>query len=300
MPNAAAGHSRLLGHVGEGAVAVVAVERVAQGRPRREEVGPAAVHEVDVHPAVVVVVEEGAAGPIVSGRYFVADFPAVCVQRMPLAEAATCEKGWRGLPLFAWPAAARESLPDAAVPASICRKSLRPISVDIVFREKDAATGRGLFPPRSSRADPPRGRPMVRLPARPGDCRRSRSGRCRPGRSAVEGRSAKGSWSRRAPRRSGLRPPARRVTRAPMAARLLLVPISLNATQWFPFARRLSSRVGGSPTFRIRTSTVPSLSTSPKAAPRRDARGRRARPAPAAWSENVPSWLFMCSRSGCR
>ncbi len=54
-------HSRLLGHVGERAIAIIAIERVAQGRIGIEEIALSAVDQVDVHPPVVVVVEESAA-----------------------------------------------------------------------------------------------------------------------------------------------------------------------------------------------------------------------------------------------
>ena len=57
---AAGRHAGLCGDVGEGAVTIVAIERVAQGRIRSEEIALAAVDQVDVHPPVVVVVEESA------------------------------------------------------------------------------------------------------------------------------------------------------------------------------------------------------------------------------------------------
>ena len=60
---AAAGDAGLVGDVGEGAVAVVLVERVLQRRLRLVEVARAAVDHEDVDPAVVVVVEERDAGP---------------------------------------------------------------------------------------------------------------------------------------------------------------------------------------------------------------------------------------------
>jgi len=41
-------------------VAIVAVERIAQGRIRGEKIALPAVHQVNVHPAVVVVVQKGA------------------------------------------------------------------------------------------------------------------------------------------------------------------------------------------------------------------------------------------------
>src|SRR5439155_12573575 len=58
---AAGAHSGLLGDVGERAVPVVAIERVAERRLRIVEIAAAAVHQVDVHPTVVVVVDERAA-----------------------------------------------------------------------------------------------------------------------------------------------------------------------------------------------------------------------------------------------
>ena len=56
-----AGDAGLLGDVGERAVAIVLVERVADRLLGLVEIARAAVDQVDVHPAVVVVVEEGAA-----------------------------------------------------------------------------------------------------------------------------------------------------------------------------------------------------------------------------------------------
>ncbi len=56
------GHAGFFGDVGEGAVAIIAIERVAQRLRRSVEIAGAAVDEVDVHPAVVVVIEEAAAG----------------------------------------------------------------------------------------------------------------------------------------------------------------------------------------------------------------------------------------------
>ena len=49
------------GYVGERAIAIVAVKSVAQWFWRRIEVRWAAVHEVDIHPTVIVVVEKSAA-----------------------------------------------------------------------------------------------------------------------------------------------------------------------------------------------------------------------------------------------
>ncbi len=52
-------HAGFLRHVGECAVAIVAIQRVAQGMRRLVEIAFAAVDEVNVHPAVIVVIEEG-------------------------------------------------------------------------------------------------------------------------------------------------------------------------------------------------------------------------------------------------
>ena len=56
-----AGNAGFFRHVGEGAVVVVAIQGVAKRFLGLEEIGRPAVHQVDVHPAVVVVVEEGTA-----------------------------------------------------------------------------------------------------------------------------------------------------------------------------------------------------------------------------------------------
>src|ERR1043166_1632816 len=58
----AAGYARGFGHVGERAVAIVLVERVANRLFRLEEIAWPAIDQVDVHPTVVVVVQECAAG----------------------------------------------------------------------------------------------------------------------------------------------------------------------------------------------------------------------------------------------
>src|SRR5437868_15506273 len=59
------------------------------------------------------------------------------------------------------------------------------------------------------------------------------------------------------------------VTRAPMATRLLFVPTSLKRTRWNPLAFSFSRSDGGSPALSNRTSMLPLLETSPKAAPAR-------------------------------
>ena len=50
------------GDIGEGTVAVIAVERVAQRLRWSEDVAFPAIDEINVHPAVVVVVAKGASG----------------------------------------------------------------------------------------------------------------------------------------------------------------------------------------------------------------------------------------------
>ena len=47
-------------HVCKCPVSIIAVERIAQGRVRGEKVALTAVHQINVYPAVVVVVQEGA------------------------------------------------------------------------------------------------------------------------------------------------------------------------------------------------------------------------------------------------
>src|SRR5262249_25657675 len=55
-------HTGLGGHVGESAVPVVVVKGIAQRLFRGEKVALPAVDQIDIHPAVVVVVDESAAG----------------------------------------------------------------------------------------------------------------------------------------------------------------------------------------------------------------------------------------------
>src|SRR5262249_1120728 len=62
LPVSACGDTGFLRHVCERAIAVVVVKRVAQRRIGRVKVARTAVDEVEVHPAVVVVIEKGAAG----------------------------------------------------------------------------------------------------------------------------------------------------------------------------------------------------------------------------------------------
>ncbi len=54
--------ARFFGDIGKTAVVIIAVEGVAQGWSRVKEVTFATVHEIDIHPAVIVVVEECTSG----------------------------------------------------------------------------------------------------------------------------------------------------------------------------------------------------------------------------------------------
>src|SRR4029077_3003606 len=74
LPEAACAHAGFLSYISESSVAIVVVERVAEGRSGREEIAGTTIDEVQVHPAVVVVVEECAArarrlGEILFGRF---------------------------------------------------------------------------------------------------------------------------------------------------------------------------------------------------------------------------------------
>jgi len=57
-------------------------------------------------------------------------------------------------------------------------------------------------------------------------------------------------------------------TRAPIALRFDVVPVSFTSSQWRPACVSVWNRSGGAFTLLITMSTSPSLSTSPKAAPR--------------------------------
>src|SRR3954468_21720064 len=59
---AAGSDSGALGHIAESAIAIVAIEDIAKRRLRIIEIALAAVDEVNVHPTVIVVVDEPAAG----------------------------------------------------------------------------------------------------------------------------------------------------------------------------------------------------------------------------------------------
>ena len=75
-----AAHARFLCYVGESSVAIVFVEGVAHGLRRLPEIAGTTVDEKDVHPAVVVEIEEGATRPkrlgqISAGRHGVLVHP---------------------------------------------------------------------------------------------------------------------------------------------------------------------------------------------------------------------------------
>ena len=57
---ASGGDAGLFGDLRECPVAIVAVEGIAEGWIRGEKIALAAVHQIDVHPAIVVVVQKGA------------------------------------------------------------------------------------------------------------------------------------------------------------------------------------------------------------------------------------------------
>src|SRR3977135_3862509 len=56
-------HARSFGHIGERAVAIVLVKCIADRLSGGPEIAQPAVHQVDIHPAVIVVVEESTTGP---------------------------------------------------------------------------------------------------------------------------------------------------------------------------------------------------------------------------------------------
>ena len=57
-----AAHAGLFGDLREGSVAIIVIEGIPKRRIWREEITTAAIDEIDIHPAVVVVVEKSAAG----------------------------------------------------------------------------------------------------------------------------------------------------------------------------------------------------------------------------------------------
>src|ERR1700751_4788374 len=71
---AAAGHTSLIGHVGKGSVTVIAIQRIEKRRLRRIKIRLAAVDQVNVQPAVVVVIEKGAPGSACLGQMLFGGF----------------------------------------------------------------------------------------------------------------------------------------------------------------------------------------------------------------------------------
>ena len=84
MPNLRRPHARLLGDVGERAVAVVLVERVLRAASSACRIRRRRVDQEEVHPAVVVVVEERHPGPWFPAGSGSADIALSWTQSMPL------------------------------------------------------------------------------------------------------------------------------------------------------------------------------------------------------------------------
>ena len=94
LPIAARRDPGFFGNVGESSVAIVAVESIAQRRIGVEEVTLAAVDQVNVHPAIVVVVKESAARAGGFGQIFLGRFSGSVGPRMPLVEGRTSSNGY--------------------------------------------------------------------------------------------------------------------------------------------------------------------------------------------------------------
>ena len=65
----------LLGYIRESAIAIVPIERVPQRTWRIVEIAFAAVDQVNVHPAVIVIIEEGTAGSRCFRQILLGRFP---------------------------------------------------------------------------------------------------------------------------------------------------------------------------------------------------------------------------------
>src|SRR5260370_257042 len=72
---AATGESRLFRHIRERAVAIVAIERITQRLRRTVEITLAAIHQIKVHPAVVIVIKKRAARPARLRQIFLRGLP---------------------------------------------------------------------------------------------------------------------------------------------------------------------------------------------------------------------------------
>ena len=67
---ASAGYSGFFSHVGKSSVPIIPVERVAQRACGSKNVAGPAIHEIDVHPAIVVVIKERATSAGRFGKIF--------------------------------------------------------------------------------------------------------------------------------------------------------------------------------------------------------------------------------------
>jgi len=79
--------------IGETSVAIVPVKSVAQRWRGVVEIALAAIDQIDVHPAIVVVVEERAPRSRSFRQIFLRGVAAVCFQMIPLFAAGTSSKG---------------------------------------------------------------------------------------------------------------------------------------------------------------------------------------------------------------
>ncbi len=121
MPYALPGNAGFFGHVGESAVAIVVVERVAQRLGRIVKIALATVDEVDVHPAVVVVVEKARS----LRRPFPADTsPASAHWNAPNESRSPKEES---LQRWAWSEPPRGASESAATRSALRRPRLRPL-----------------------------------------------------------------------------------------------------------------------------------------------------------------------------
>src|SRR5713101_4857737 len=76
---AATGDARLFRHICERAVAIVPIKRIAQRLRRTIEITLAAIHQINVHPAVVIVIKKRAARPARLRQIFLRGLPC-CVK----------------------------------------------------------------------------------------------------------------------------------------------------------------------------------------------------------------------------
>ena len=81
------GHSGFHSHIGESAITVIAIERVPQGLWRTVEITGPAVDEVNIHPAIVVVIEKCATR---SDRFWKVRHRRASVHMHPCDSAGSC------------------------------------------------------------------------------------------------------------------------------------------------------------------------------------------------------------------